>query len=136
MAQTLDDFVADFALFDDWEGRFAYLIDLGKALPDLDDSYKTDEFLVRGCTSKVWLVADREGDKLIFKADSDAFIVKGLIALLLAAYSGKTAQEILATDIEAAFTEMGLETHLSPNRRNGFFAMVKKMRDYAQSLAA
>ena len=133
MAQTLEEFIADFALFEDWEGRFAYLIDLGKALPPLDDSYKTDEFLVRGCTSKVWLVADRKGDSLHFDADSDAFIVKGLIALLLAAYNGKSAQEILTTDIEGAFRQMGLENHLSPNRRNGFFAMVGKMRDYAAS---
>ena len=126
--KTLDELVDDFALFDDWEERYRYLIDLGKTLPDMDEALKTDENFVRGCTSRVWMVAEEQGGQYHFTADSDAHIVRGLIAILLVAYQDKSAQEIGAVDIDAAFSKIGLDQHLSPNRRNGFFAMVEKIR--------
>ena len=124
----------NFALFDDWEERYGYLIDLGKSLPNMDDALKTDETLVKGCTSKVWMICETaEGGRLNFIADSDAHIVRWLIAIVLAAYQGKTAPEIEAVDIETAFKEIGLDQHLSPNRRNGFFAMVERIRTLAKN---
>lgn len=129
----LEEMVENFSLFDDWEERYRYLIDLGRALPHLDDSYKTDEFLVRGCTSRVWLVPEIRGDVLHFQADSDAHIVRGLVAVLMAAYQDKSLKEIRDIDIEAAFREIGLDTHLSANRRSGFFSMVEKVKEIAAS---
>lgn len=128
---SLQDIVENFALFDDWEERYRYLIDLGKQLPPMDDSLKTDENFVRGCTSQVWMVAEDRAGVYHFTADSDAHIVRGLIAVLLSAYQGKSAEEIAAIDIDAAFQEIGLDQHLSPNRRNGFFAMVEKIKALA-----
>jgi cysteine desulfuration protein SufE len=127
-AQALEELVENFALFDDWEERYRYLIDLGRGLPHMDEAYKTDEYLVRGCTSRVWLKAEINGGRFHFIADSDAHIVRGLVALLLTAFEGKTPAEIAAIDIDAAFKIIGLDQHLSPNRRNGFFAMVDKIR--------
>lgn len=126
--RRINDLVEDFSLFDDWEDRYRYLIDLGRELPKMDEALKTDERLVRGCTSRVWLEAEFRNDRLEFVADSDAHIVRGLIALLYAAYLNKTREEIAATDIEKFFHEIGLDQHLSPNRRNGFFAMVERIR--------
>jgi len=125
---TLDDLKENFALFDDWEERYKYLIDLGKMLEAMPDSLKTDETLVKGCTSRVWLICETNDDIFHFTADSDAHIVRGLIAVLLCAYEGKTAEQIRAIDIDEAFREIGLDKHLSPNRRNGFFAMVERVR--------
>ncbi len=124
----------EFALFDDWEDRYAYLIDMGKRLPSLEEAEKTDTNKVNGCTSQVWFVAENveeDLDLLRFRADSDAYIVKGLIALLLRIYSNKTREEITAIDIEPFFKELGLQQHLSPNRSNGFFAMVERIRELA-----
>ncbi|MCI5059771.1 MAG: SufE family protein [Alphaproteobacteria bacterium] len=126
---SLEELVENFSLFDDWEDRYKYLIDLGKSLPVMAEGLKTDQNLVKGCTSRVWFVAqEKEGGKYHFIADSDAHIVKGLIAILLGAYEGKTREEIANVDIEDAFSQMGLDQHLSPNRRNGFFAMVERVR--------
>ena len=125
---TLRDLQENFALFDDWEERYKYLIDLGKNLPEMSESLKTEETLVKGCTSQVWLICETKDEKYHFIADSDAHIVKGLIAVLLSAYEGKTANEIAEVDIDEAFEEIGLNQHLSPNRRNGFFAMVERVR--------
>ncbi len=133
MTETLDDLIENFALFDDWEERYRYLIDLGRKLPLLPDEMKTEETLVKGCTSRVWLHASKQGDAYKFVADSDAHIVRGLIAILLTAFQGKTAPEIAAIDIDAAFEKIGLNSHLSPNRRNGFFAMVEKVKAYSAS---
>lgn len=127
-AQTLDELIENFGLFSDWEERYRYLIDLGRTLPNLEDAYKVDENLVRGCTSRVWLIPEVNNDVLSFKADSDAHIVRGLVAILAAAYNNKTFDEIRNTDIEAAFKSIGLDTHLSANRRSGFFAMVEKIK--------
>lgn len=131
-SQSLQDLAESFALFTDWEDRYRYLIDLGKRLPEMDNALKTDENMVRGCTSKVWLVAESDGKKLNFKADSDAQIIRGLIYVLDLAYQGKTLQEIATLDIDRAFRDLGLDRHLSPNRRNGFFAMVEKIKALAQ----
>ena len=130
---TLEELVVNFALFDDWEGRYAYLIDLGKALSPMEEALKTQASLVRGCTSRVWMVAEEKDGRFYFTADSDAHIVRGLIAILLLAYQGKTAQDIMAVDIEAAFAHMGLDQHLSPSRRNGFFSMVERIKTLASS---
>ncbi len=130
---ALQELVENFALFDDWEERYRYLIDLGRGLPEMEEALKTDASLVPGCTSRVWLVAQwtPEG-RLSFKADSDAHIVRGLIGVLFKAYQGKTAEEVSATDIKSAFEEVGLDKHLSPNRRNGFFSMVEKIQELAE----
>ena len=125
---SLQELQENFALFDDWEERYKYLIDLGKNLPEMSESLKTEETLVKGCTSQVWLICETRDGRYHFTADSDAHIVKGLIAVLLSAYEGKTAPEIAQVDIDAAFAEIGLNQHLSPNRRNGFFAMVERVR--------
>ncbi|MCK5375236.1 MAG: SufE family protein [Alphaproteobacteria bacterium] len=134
MAQeTLEEIIKNFDLFDDWEERYAYLIDLGRSLSTLDDTLKKDEHLVRGCTSKVWLIPEiHDGDVFSFKADSDAHIVRGLVAILIAAYQGKTLSELAQIDIDAAFKRIGMDQHLSANRRNGFFSMVEVIKAYAQ----
>lgn len=131
MTETLQDLVDNFALFEDWEERYRYLIDIGRALPHLDEALKTDASLVPGCTSRVWLVAEERDGAFFFQADSDAHIVRGLVALLLAAYQGKNAAEIAGVDIHAAFAEIGLDQHLSANRRSGFMAMVERIRGMA-----
>ncbi|MAE52149.1 MAG: Fe-S cluster assembly protein SufE [Micavibrio sp.] len=127
---NIQDLKENFALFDDWEERYRYLIDLGRVLPKMDDALKTDETLVRGCTSKVWLAAHVKDGVLHFQADSDAHIVRGLVALLVAAYDGQKLSDIPNIDIEGMFSEIGLDQHLSPNRRNGFFAMVERIRSF------
>lgn len=132
-ALELQDLQENFALFDDWEERYRYLIDLGKALPVMDEALKTEETIVKGCTSRVWMIAETgESRKIHFTADSDAHIVRGLIALVLVAYQDKTPEEIGEIDIEQTFREIGLDQHLSPNRRNGFFAMVERVKALSQ----
>ena len=128
MSETLDDLIENFKLFDDWEERYRYLIDLGRKLPSLPDEMKTEAALVKGCTSRVWLHASKKGDVYHLQADSDAHIVRGLVAILLSAFQDKTPKEIAAIDIDAAFEEIGLNSHLSPNRRNGFFSMVERVK--------
>lgn len=129
-AQNLKELQENFALFDDWEERYRYLIDLGRKLPEMDSSLRTPENIVNGCTSQVWMVLGMNGEHLQILADSDAHIVRGLIALLLIAYNGQTAQAAQNIDIEDYFRDLGLDQHLSPNRRNGFFAMVQKIERY------
>jgi cysteine desulfuration protein SufE len=124
---SAEDIVDTLGFFDSWEDRYKYIIDLGKELPPMSESLRTDEHIVRGCQSQVWLVDEVHDDRLFFQADSDAFIVKGLLGVVLAAYNGKTAAEILAVDIE-------LIQHLSSTRGNGLKAMVKRIQDTAASL--
>jgi cysteine desulfuration protein SufE len=129
----------NFALFDDWEDRYRYLIDLGRKLPPFPDALKTEANKVRGCMSQVWMVPGHPpGDsaRFAFAADSDAHIVKGLIAVLGTLFSGKTPAEIGAIDTEAAFRILGLDQHLSPSRRNGLVSMVEKIKGYAQASQA
>ncbi len=133
----LEELIENFALFDDWEERYKYLIELGKNLSPMDDGLKTEETLVRGCTSRVWLFGERQKgccgqENYYFIADSDAHIVRGLVAVVLIAFQGKTAEEIQSIDIEQSFKEIGLDQHLSPNRRNGFFSMVERVRVLTQ----
>lgn len=125
---TPDDIVEALSFFDNWEDRYKYIIDLGKELPAMDPAFRTDENLVRGCQSQVWLLKREEGDRLYFQADSDAFIVKGLLGVVLAAYNGKTAQEIRQFDINAYFEQLNLLKHLSPTRGNGLQAMVRRIQ--------
>lgn len=127
---TQDEVVENFSLFDDWEERYRYLIDLGRTLPAMDEALKTDENLVRGCTSRVWLVAKEENGKLVFQADSDAHIVRGLVALLYHVYQNQDIAKISTIDIEAIFKKIGLDQNLSPNRRSGFYAMVEKIKAF------
>jgi cysteine desulfuration protein SufE len=123
--------------FEDWADRYQYIIGLGAKLPPLDDQYRTDTYKVEGCLSQVWLHTEITGDRrLVFNADSDSAIVKGLFAILRILFSDKTADEILAVDLDQAFAQIGLEQHLSPNRRNGFFSMIEEMRRAAAVVKA
>lgn len=128
--ENLQELQENFELFDDWEERYRYLIDLGRKLPKMDESLKNDETLVRGCTSQVWLVPEIKDGVLYFQADSDAHIVRGLVALLVAAYQGQKLTDIPHIDIEQTFREIGLDQHLSPNRRSGFFSMVERIKSF------
>lgn len=134
--QSMDEIKEAFDLVDDWEDRYQLIIDLGKSLPHMPAELKNDSNKVEGCVSQVWLVSEREGDRLHFQADSDAHIVRGLIGLLLMAFQDKPPEDILDVDIEAEFQNLGLEKHLSPNRRNGFYAMVGRIREMANLAAA
>lgn len=122
--------IADFSVYEDWMDKYTYLIELGNELEPIDTSYKVDQNLIRGCQSRVWLQQRMEGDLLFFEAESDALIVKGLVALLLKVFSGRTPQEIL--DSEPYFIdEIGLKQHLSPTRSNGLMSMVRQIKLYA-----
>ncbi len=135
----IDELIETFELIEDWEDRYRILIDLGKKLPELAAAEKTEDNRVRGCTSQVWLVAEIERGqppRLRFRADSDSFIVKGLLAIILMTYSGKTPAEILATDIDELFTRLGLQQNLSPNRRSGFYATVERIKQLAAEHSA
>lgn len=126
--------VERFQFFDDWQDRYKYLVDLGRELPPMEDSLKIEANRVRGCMSQVWLVVradEATPPRLHVLADSDSAIVRGLIYVVQAVYTGRTAAEIRAADIDAVFREIGLDTHLSPNRRNGFYAMVERIRAFA-----
>jgi len=138
---TFDEIRSDFALLDDWEDRYRYVIELGRALPPLPEAMRTEANKVRGCASQVWLASRvrRAGPTtvavLTFLGDSDAHIVRGLIAILFAMYADKSPEEILRLDAPAAFAELGLQEHLTPQRSNGFFSMVERIRRDAQALA-
>jgi cysteine desulfuration protein SufE len=133
---SLSELVESFSLFDSWEDRYAYLIDLGRKLEPMKEELLIDENLVDGCTSKVWMVIEKDKQNFVFKAHSDAQIVKGLVYVLLLAYDGKSAEEIINYDIEEKFKQLGLDNYLSPNRRNGFFAMANKIRSVASACMA
>ena len=126
-----DELVAEFGLFDDWMDRYQYLIDLGRRLPEFPAEAMTDEHRIRGCQSQVWFLADMQGDRLHFRATSDAAIVSGLIAVLLRIYDDREPRDILDTpaDFVAA---LGLEQHLSPTRSNGLASMLKAIRHFAE----
>lgn len=138
MTQTFEDLRETFDLLDDWEDRYAYVIDLGRELEPLEDEEKTDATKVRGCSSQVWMVSRLDGDPPVvtLRGDSDAHIVKGLIAILLMLYSGKTPEEILKIDAKAILGDLGLEAHLSPMRTNGLHSMVERIRAIAADYAA
>jgi cysteine desulfuration protein SufE len=135
ISRTLDEIAEEFALLGDWEERYGHVIDLGRAMPPLEAALKTEATRVRGCASQVWLVAEPEGDVIRFRGDSDAHIVRGLVALVLRLVSGRRAGDILAFDAQAAFRRLGLDTALSPQRSNGLASMVARIRAEAQRLA-
>lgn len=128
---TPEELYENFSFLTDWEDKYRYLIELGDNLPPFSDIDKTEQNKVDGCLSQVWMTAEKKNDKYIFHATSDAHIVRGLIAILLTLVNDKTAKEILALDIPAVFRELGLEEHLSPTRRNGFFAMTERIHNIA-----
>ena len=133
--ETQDEIIEEFTSLDDWMDRYQLLIDLGSEQEPLDEKYKTEENLIDGCQSRVWLQADEENGKVVFQAESDALIVKGIITLLIKVWSGHTPEEILDSDLY--FIErIGLKEHLSPTRSNGLLAMVKQMRMYALAFKA
>ncbi|HEV9035541.1 MAG TPA: SufE family protein [Puia sp.] len=125
-----DEIIADFELFGDWMDKYEYIIQLGKELPMIDDKYKVDENLIRGCQSRVWLHADYSEGKLLFTADSDAVITKGLVSLVIKVLSGHTPKEIADADVYFV-DEIGLSSHLSPTRSNGLLSMLKQIKMYA-----
>jgi len=129
---TSDDVVETLSFFDSWEDRYRYMIDLGKEIPAMENLLKTDVRLVPGCQSQVWIDYKLEDGKFVFQVDSDALIVKGLLAIVMAAYQNKTANEILSFDIEKYFTQLDLIKHLSPTRGNGLKAMVEKIKTIAK----
>ncbi len=132
---SIDAIIDDFAFLDDWEDRYRYVIELGKALPDLPEDKRTSENKVQGCASQVWLVThagDGADPVLTFEGDSDAHIVRGLVAIVLATYSGKHASEIANLDAIDVFGKIGLVEHLSSQRANGLRSMVKRIRDEAR----
>lgn len=122
--------VDEFSVFDDWMDRYNYLIELGNSLPAIDPAYKTDEYLIRGCQSKVWLNADYKDGKMYYTADSDAIIVRGIVALLIKVLNEQKASEIMNADL-FFIDRIGLKENLSPTRSNGLVSMVKKMKLYA-----
>jgi len=128
--QTEEEIIESFSLFDTWEEKYEYIIDLGKKLPELDDKYKLPENIIKGCQSTVWLVADYMNGKIFFKADSDAVIVKGLVSMLIEVLSGHTPDEILNAKLDF-IREIGMMNHLAQTRSNGLLAMVKQMKNYA-----
>ena len=130
-----DEVIAEFSDFDDWMDRYQLLIDLGNEQEPLDEAYKTEENLIEGCQSRVWLQCDEADGKLLFRAESDAVIVKGIIALLIKVVSGHTPDEILEADLYF-IDRIGLREHLSPTRSNGLLSMVKQMRMYALAYKA
>ncbi len=126
-----DDIVDNLGFFDSWEDRYRYIIDLGRELPAMDPALHSDERLVRGCQSQVWIDVQKLDGRLQLAVDSDAFIVKGLLAVILAAYNNRTPEQILAFDVDDYFEKLGLMQHLSPMRGNGLRAMVARIRDEA-----
>ena len=131
---SIDELAESFELLGDWESRYGYLIDLGKQLPAMDEADKCEDNRVHGCQAQVWMKFDPEAEgKITISADSDAFIVKGLIAVLLLIYSGKPAKEILNTDGSAVLSKLQLAEHLSPTRKNGLFHMVQRIRELAEA---
>ncbi len=136
---TIDELIENFSFLDDWEDRYRYVIELGKTLPALSPAEHNDINKVRGCASQVWLVsepASDDGRRIVFRGDSDAHIVRGLIAILFALYSGKPAKDILSIDAIALFDRIGLREHLTPQRSNGFRSMVERIRSDANTALA
>lgn len=131
-----DDIVDTLSFFDDWEERYKYIIDLGKQLPAMPESKQTEAYLLRGCQSQVWIDSEVQDGLLVFEADSDAHIVRGLLAVVLAAYNYKSPADVLAFDIERYFNSIDLIKHLSPTRGNGIRSMVQRIQNTAAAVAA
>ena len=130
-----EEIVEEFSMFDDWMQRYEYIIDLGKNLPLIQEEFKTDDNLIKGCQSKVWLKGEQNEDKIVFTADSDAILTKGIIAILIRTFSNQTATDILNADMDF-IDEIGLKEHLSPTRANGLVSMIKNIKMYALAFDA
>jgi cysteine desulfuration protein SufE len=130
ISELQEQVVSEFSLFDDWMDKYNYLIEIGRSIPIIDESYKTDQYVITGCQSKVWLHAETRDGKIFFSADSDAVITKGIVNLLIRVLSGHTPDEILNADMDF-IDKVGLREHLSPTRSNGLTSMVKQMKLYA-----
>ncbi len=130
LKQIQEEIVDEFALFDDWMQRYEYMIELGKSLPIIDASKKTDNNIIKGCQSRVWLHADLNEDKVVYSADSDAIITKGIIALLIRVFSNQHPDDIIGADTKF-IDEIGLKEHLSPTRANGLVSMINQIKNYA-----
>ena len=130
-----EELIEEFAMFDDWMQRHEYMIDLGKSLPLIDKQNKTDDRVIKGCQSKVWLDADLKGDKMVFSADSDAIITKGIIAILIRTFNNQTPTAILNSNTDF-IDQIGLKEHLSATRANGLTSMIKKLKLYATAYQA
>jgi len=122
--------IEEFSMFDDWEERYQYMIELGKTLPLINPTYKTDDNLIKGCQSKVWVHAELKDDKIEFTADSDAIITKGIIAILIRVFSNQHPKDIIDADV-SFIDQIGLKEHLSPTRANGLVSMIKQLKLYA-----
>ena len=130
IAEIQNEIIEEFSLFDDWMQKYEHMIELGKSLPLIDAAYKTDDHIIKGCQSKVWVHAALQDNQLIFTADSDAIITKGIIAILIRAFSNQHPQDILEADTDF-FDAIGLKEHLSPTRANGLVSMIKQIKLYA-----
>lgn len=126
-----EEIVSEFEMFDSWMDKYEYIIELGKSLPLIEEKYKTEDHKVSGCQSQVWLKANKEGDRILYKADSDAIITKGLIGLLIRVLSNQKAEDIINAKLEF-IDRIGMKEHLSPNRSNGLQAMINHMKGYAR----
>jgi cysteine desulfuration protein SufE len=130
-----NEIIDEFSMFDDWMQRYEYIIELGKSLPLINEEYKTDENLIKGCQSKVWLHGEQKDDKIVFTADSDAILTKGIIAILIRAFSNQKAADIINADTDF-IDEIGLKEHLSATRANGLVSMIKNIKMYALAFNA
>ena len=130
-----EEIIDEFSMFDDWMQRYEYIIDLGKNLPLIQEEFKTDDNLIKGCQSKVWLKGEKNDDKIVFTADSDAILTKGIIAILIRVFSNQTSAEILDANMDF-IDEIGLKEHLSPTRANGLVSMIKNIKMYALAFDA
>ncbi len=129
---SIGNLIEDFSFLDNWEDKYKYLIELGNQLPHFDDSQKIEQWRISGCQSQVWIIPHFSSSLLSFQGDSDAIIVRGIIAIVLEIFNDKSAQEILDIDVEEIFDKMGLREHITPNRRSGMLAMVDKIKFYAR----
>ena len=130
-----NEIIDEFSMFDDWMQRYEYIIELGKSLPLIEEKYKTDENLIKGCQSKVWLHGEENSYKIVFTADSDAILTKGIIAILIRAFSNQKAEDIIKADTDF-IDEIGLKEHLSATRANGLVSMIKNIKMYALAFNA
>ena len=130
-----NEIVEEFSMFEDWMQRYEYIIELGKSLPLIDEQYKTEDNIIKGCQSKVWVHGEEENDKIVFTADSDAILTKGIIAILIRTFSNQKASDILDASTDF-IDEIGLKEHLSPTRANGLVSMIKQIKIYALAFNA
>ena len=130
-----EEIIDEFSMFEDWMQRYEYIIDLGKNLPLIQEEFKTDDNIIKGCQSKVWLKGEQKDDKIVFTADSDAILTKGIIAILIRVFSNQKASDILNADMDF-IDEIGLKEHLSPTRANGLVSMIKNIKMYALAFDA